>query len=49
MLAHVDDAAIDLLMAHAPNARLIWATRHRRRTRDARAAGEMPKLMGELS
>ena len=25
MLAHVDDAAIDLLMAHAPNVRLIWA------------------------
>jgi predicted TIM-barrel fold metal-dependent hydrolase len=25
VLAHVDDAAIDLLMAHAPQARLIWA------------------------
>ena len=25
VLAHVDDAAIDLLMAHAPKARLIWA------------------------
>jgi hypothetical protein len=25
VLAHVDDVAIDLLMAHAPNARLIWA------------------------
>ena len=25
VLAHVDDAAIDLLMAHAPRARLIWA------------------------
>jgi len=24
-LAHVDDAAIDLLMAHAPGTRLIWA------------------------
>jgi hypothetical protein len=25
VLAHVDDTAIDLLMAHAPRARLIWA------------------------
>ncbi len=25
VLAHVDDPAIDLLMAHAPKARLIWA------------------------
>ena len=25
VLAHVDDTAIDLLMAHAPDARLIWA------------------------
>jgi len=25
VLAHVDDTAIDLLMAHAPQARLIWA------------------------
>jgi predicted TIM-barrel fold metal-dependent hydrolase len=25
VLAHVDDAAIELLMAHAPDARLIWA------------------------
>ena len=25
VLAHVDDAAIDMLMAHAPKARLIWA------------------------
>ena len=25
VLAHVDDTAIDLLMAHAPEARLIWA------------------------
>jgi hypothetical protein len=25
VLAHVDDAAIDLLLAHAPKARLIWA------------------------
>ena len=25
MLAHVDDAAIDLLLAHAPRAKLIWA------------------------
>lgn len=25
VLAHVDDVAVDLLLAHAPNARLIWA------------------------
>ena len=25
VLSHVDDTAIDLLMAHAPDARLIWA------------------------
>jgi hypothetical protein len=52
VLAHVDDTAIDLLMAHAPNARLIWA-----HTGIGGASAERvrallqkyPKLMGELS
>jgi Amidohydrolase len=52
VLAHVDDTAIDLLMAHAPNARLIWA-----HTGIGGAPAERvrallqkyPKLMGELS
>jgi hypothetical protein len=52
VLAHVDDSAIDLLMAHAPNARLIWA-----HTGIGGAPAERvkallqkyPKLMGELS
>ena len=52
VLAHVDDVAIDLLMAHAPNARLIWA-----HTGIGGASAERvqalltkyPKLMGELS
>ena len=52
VLAHVDDAAIDLLMAHAPNARLIWA-----HTGIGGASAERvqallakyPRLMGELS
>jgi hypothetical protein len=52
VLAHVDDVAIDLLMAHAPNARLIWAhssiggapvSRLRELLR------RYPLLMGELS
>ena len=52
VLAHVDDVAIDLLMAHAPKARLIWAhssiggapvTRLRELLR------RYPLLMGELS
>ncbi len=52
VLAHVDDVAIDLLMAHAPNARLIWAhssiggapvSRLRELLR------RYPPLMGELS
>lgn len=52
VLAHVDDSAIDLLMAHAPKARLIWA--HTgiggapvERVRALLA--KYPKLMGELS
>ncbi len=52
VLAHVDDAAIDLLMAHAPDARRIWA--HSgiggapiERVRALLA--KYPKLVGELS
>jgi hypothetical protein len=52
VLAHVDDTAIDLLMAHAPQARLVWA-----HTGIGGASAERvrslltkyPKLMGELS
>ena len=52
LLAHVDDTAIDLLMAHAPDARLIWA-----HTGIGGASVERvdalfsryPQLMGELS
>jgi hypothetical protein len=52
VLAHVDDTAIDLLMAHAPDARLIWA-----HTGIGGASVERvdalfaryPQLMGELS
>ena len=52
VLAHVDDDAIDLLLAHAPNTRLIWAhtgiggapiTRVRELLR------KHPLLIGELS
>lgn len=52
VLAHVDDVAIDLLMAHAPKTRLIWA-----HTGIGGASVERvdalltkyPQLMGELS
>jgi hypothetical protein len=52
VLAHVDDIAIDLLMAHAPQARLIWAHTgiggaSAERVRSLLA--KYPKLMGELS
>jgi len=52
VLAHVDDTAIDLLMAHAPNARLIWAHTgiggaSLERVRALLA--KYPTLMGELS
>lgn len=52
VLAHVDDTAIDLLMAHAPRARLIWA--HTgiggASVERVRALLERhPTLMGELS
>jgi hypothetical protein len=52
VLAHVDDTAIDLLMAHAPNARLIWAHTGIGGAPAERVRALMkkyPKLMGELS
>jgi len=52
VLAHVDDAAIDLLMAHAPNARLIWAHTGIGGSPAARVDAlftKYPLLMGELS
>lgn len=52
VLAHVDDAAIDLLMAHAPQARLIWAHTGIGGASVERVRallGKYPKLMGELS
>jgi hypothetical protein len=52
VLAHVDDAAIDLLMAHAPGARLIWAHTGIGGTPAARVQAlleKYPALMGELS
>jgi len=52
VLAHVDDAAIDLLMAHAPEARLIWAHTGIGGAPVERVEallGKYPQLMGELS
>ncbi len=52
VLAHVDDAAIDLLMAHAPQAKLIWAHTGIGGTPVERVRALLhryPKLMGELS
>ncbi len=52
VLAHVDDNAIDLLMAHAPRARLIWAHTGIGGTPVARVRVLLvrhPGLMGELS
>lgn len=52
VLAHVDDAAIDLLMAHAPQARLIWAHTGIGGASVERVRAllvKYPKLMGELS
>ena len=52
VLAHVDDVAIDLLMAHAPRARLIWAHTGIGGAPAARVDALMaryPLLMGELS
>ena len=52
VLAHVDDVAIDLLMAHAPKARLIWAHTGIGGAPVARVdalLAQYPGLMGELS
>jgi hypothetical protein len=52
VLSHVDDVAIDLLMAHAPNARLIWAHTGISGVPVARVEALLaryPTLMGELS
>lgn len=52
VLAHVDDTAIDLLMAHAPDARLIWAHTGIGGAPVARVDElfkKYPQLMGELS
>ncbi len=52
VLSHVDDVAIDLLMAHAPNARLIWAHTGISGAPVARVEALLaryPTLMGELS
>ena len=52
VLAHVDDAAIDLLMAHASEARLIWAHTGIGGASVARVDElfkKYPLLMGELS
>jgi hypothetical protein len=52
VLAHVDDVAIDLLMAHAPDARLIWAHTGIGGAPAARVDElfkKYPQLMGELS
>ncbi len=52
VLAHVDDVAIDLLMAHAPGARLIWAHTGIGGVPLARVDAlfkKYPLLMGELS
>jgi len=52
VLAHVDDVAIDLLMAHAPRVRLIWAHTGIGGAPAARVDALMaryPLLMGELS
>jgi hypothetical protein len=52
VLGHVDDTAIDLLMAHAPRARLIWAHTGIGGAPVARVRALLqryPLLMGELS
>lgn len=52
VLAHVDDVAIDLLLAHAPKARLIWARTGIGGTPPERVEAllaKYPQLMGELS
>ena len=52
ILAHVDDTAIELLMAHAPDARLVWAHTGIGGAPVARVdalLAKFPQLMGELS
>ncbi len=52
ILSHVDDVAIDLLMAHAPKARLIWAHTGIGGAPAARVDAlftRYPTLIGELS
>jgi hypothetical protein len=52
VLAHVDDEAIDMLMAHAPKARVIWAHTGIGGvpiTRVRALLNRYPALMGELS
>ena len=52
VLAHVDDTAVDLLMVHAPDARLIWAHTGIGGAAAARVDElfkKYPQLMGELS
>lgn len=52
VLAHVDDLAVDLLLAHAPKARLIWAHTGIGGPSVARVQAllkKYPQLMGELS
>ena len=52
VLAHVDDDAIDLLMRHAPNARLVWAHTGIGGVPVERVRallGRHPTLLGELS
>ena len=52
VLAHVDDTAIDLLMAHAPQTRLIWAHTGIGGAAVPRVDAlltKYPALMGELS
>lgn len=52
VLAHVDDVAIDRLLAHAPMTRLVWAHTGIGGAPEARVRELLlrhPKLMGELS
>ncbi len=52
VLAHVDDTAVDLLMAHAPQTRLIWAHTGIGGAAAARVDAlftKYPSLVGELS
>jgi hypothetical protein len=52
VLAHVDDVAVDMLLAHAPQARLIWAHTGIGGVPVARVRQMLqryPRLMGELS